>query len=59
MFDISDFPQADAVSKAAQLSQADYQRLYRQSIDDPDAFWSEQAKAWTGSSPGAKSSRAT
>ncbi|CAI8770171.1 MULTISPECIES: acetate--CoA ligase [Pseudomonas] len=45
MFDISDFPQADAVSKAAQLSQADYQRLYRQSIDDPDAFWSEQAKA--------------
>jgi acetyl-CoA synthetase len=45
MFDISDFPQADAVSKAAQLSQADYQRLYRQSIDDPDAFWTEQAKA--------------
>ena len=45
MFDISDFPQADAVSKAAQLSQADYQRLYRQSIDDPDTFWTEQAKA--------------
>ncbi|QVM97472.1 acetate--CoA ligase [Pseudomonas sp. SORT22] len=45
MFDISDFPQADAVSKAAQLSQADYQRLYRQSIDDPDTFWCEQAKA--------------
>ncbi|MCE5983967.1 acetate--CoA ligase [Pseudomonas sp. LF19] len=45
MFDISDFPQADAVSKAAQLSQTDYQRLYRQSIDDPDAFWTEQAKA--------------
>ncbi|SDQ37120.1 MULTISPECIES: acetate--CoA ligase [unclassified Pseudomonas] len=45
MFDISDFPQADAVSRAAQLSQADYQRLYRQSIDDPDTFWCEQAKA--------------
>ncbi|CAK9887445.1 MULTISPECIES: acetate--CoA ligase [Pseudomonas] len=45
MFDISDFPQADAVSKAAQLSQADYQRLYRQSINDPDTFWTEQAKA--------------
>ncbi|WP_191831496.1 acetate--CoA ligase [Pseudomonas fluorescens] len=44
MFDISDFPQADAVSKAAQLSQADYQRLYRQSIEDPDAFWADQAK---------------
>ncbi|QGW75917.1 acetate--CoA ligase [Pseudomonas alkylphenolica] len=44
MFDISDFPQADAVSKAAQLSQADYQRLYRQSIEDPDVFWADQAK---------------
>ncbi|MBH3429900.1 acetate--CoA ligase [Pseudomonas alkylphenolica] len=45
MFDISAFPHADAVSKAAQLSQADYQRLYRQSIEDPEAFWAEQAKA--------------
>ncbi|TDF80479.1 acetate--CoA ligase [Pseudomonas sp. H9] len=45
MFDLSAHPHADAVSKAAQLSQAEYQRLYRQSIEDPDAFWSEQAKA--------------
>ena len=44
MFDISDYPEADAVSKAAQLSQADYARLYRQSVDDPDTFWAEQAK---------------
>ncbi|NER65065.1 acetate--CoA ligase, partial [Pseudomonas sp. MAFF212427] len=44
MFDISDYPEADAVSKAAQLSQADYQRLYRQSIESPDTFWAEQAK---------------
>ena len=44
MFDISDYPEADAVSKAAQLSQADYQRLYRQSVDDPDTFWAEQAR---------------
>lgn len=44
MFDISDYPEADAVSKAAQLSQADYERLYRQSVDDPDTFWAEQAK---------------
>ena len=39
MFDISAYPHADAVSKAARLSQADYERLYRQSIEDPDAFW--------------------
>ena len=44
MFDISDYPEADAVSKAAQLSQADYARLYRQSVDDPDTFWAEQAQ---------------
>ncbi|MDN7141657.1 acetate--CoA ligase [Pseudomonas sp. JQ170] len=44
MFDISAYPHADAVSKAARLSQADYERLYRQSIEDPDAFWTEQAK---------------
>ncbi|PSS45640.1 acetate--CoA ligase [Pseudomonas sp. BBP2017] len=45
MFDISAYPHADAVSKAARLSQAEYQRLYRQSIEEPEAFWTEQAKA--------------
>ncbi|WP_166364484.1 acetate--CoA ligase [Pseudomonas akapageensis] len=45
MFDISAYPQADAVSKAAQLGQDDYQRLYQQSITQPDQFWAEQAKA--------------
>nr|WP_315417193.1 acetate--CoA ligase [uncultured Pseudomonas sp.] len=43
MFDLSQFPTADAVRRAAQLSQEDYQRLYRQSIDQPDTFWAEQA----------------
>jgi len=43
MFDISMFPIADAVRRAAQLSQEDYQRLYRQSIEQPDTFWAEQA----------------
>ena len=46
MFDISTFPNADAVRQAAQLSQADYQRLYRQSIEQPDTFWAEQAKSF-------------
>ena len=46
MFDISTFPTADAVRRAAQLSQEDYQRLYRQSIDQPDTFWAAQAKGF-------------
>jgi len=46
MFDISKFPIADAVRKAAQLSPDDYQRLYQQSVENPDAFWGEQAKAF-------------
>ncbi|MFK7700396.1 acetate--CoA ligase [Pseudomonas caspiana] len=44
MFDISKFPKAEAVRQAAQLSHSDYQRLYRQSIEQPDQFWTEQAK---------------
>ena len=44
MFDISTFPTADAVRRAAQLNQEDYQRLYRQSIEQPEIFWAEQAK---------------
>ncbi|QQZ41290.1 acetate--CoA ligase [Pseudomonas sp. SK3(2021)] len=43
MFDISMYPQADAVRRAAQLSQDDYQRLYRESIEHPSTFWAEQA----------------
>ncbi|WP_339488141.1 acetate--CoA ligase [Pseudomonas sp. RL_5y_Pfl2_70] len=44
MFDISTFPKADAVRRAAQLSQDDYQRLYRESIEHPSTFWAEQAR---------------
>ena len=46
MFDISKFPAADAVRRAAQLSQEDYKRLYRQSIEHPDTFWAEQANSF-------------
>jgi len=44
MFDLRTYPKADAVRQAAQLSQDDYRRLYRQSIEQPDTFWAEQAK---------------
>ncbi|MCO8170495.1 acetate--CoA ligase [Pseudomonas sp. 21LCFQ02] len=46
MLQPSDFPQADAVRRAARLSPDDYQRLYRQSIEQPEQFWAEQAKAF-------------
>ncbi|NMX57882.1 acetate--CoA ligase [Pseudomonas sp. WS 5146] len=46
MFDIRTFPRADAVRQAAQLSQDEYQRLYRQSIEQPNTFWAEQAKGF-------------
>ncbi len=51
MFDISRFPHADAVSRAAELSQADYDRLYRQSIEHPEQFWTEQARRLDWISP--------
>lgn len=37
-------PQALAVSQSAALTPEDYRRLYRQSVEDPDTFWAEQAK---------------
>lgn len=43
MLDISQFPQADAVRRAAQLSQEEYKRLYKESIEHPSTFWAEQA----------------
>ncbi|WP_028695139.1 acetate--CoA ligase [Pseudomonas cremoricolorata] len=51
MFDLSRYPHAFATSQNARLSQAEYQRLYRQSVDDPDTFWSEQAKRLEWSKP--------
>ena len=46
MFDISKYPQAEAVRQAVQLSAADYQRLYQQSVEQPEQFWAEQAQAF-------------
>ena len=38
------FPVAEAVAKRAWCDEADYLKLYEQSIADPDAFWGEQGK---------------
>ena len=50
MFEISLHPVKDAVRQRAHLNNEDYQRLYRQSIEQPEVFWSEQARpssSWT------------
>jgi len=38
------FPVPKGLAKSALIDQAGYERMYRQSIEDPDAFWAEQAK---------------
>ncbi len=37
-------PSAEFVSHARVASKAEYEKLYRQSIDQPEAFWKEQTK---------------
>ena len=44
MFEITRHPVAEAVQQRAHLNDGDYQRLYRQSVEQPEAFWAEQAK---------------
>ncbi|VXB41824.1 acetyl-CoA synthetase [Pseudomonas sp. 8AS] len=43
MFEITRHPVTDAVRLHAHLDNDAYLRLYRQSIEQPDAFWAEQA----------------
>ncbi len=38
------FPVSDAWAKRAHADKATYQKLYDQSVSDPDGFWSEQGK---------------
>jgi len=42
MSDDQIFPVPDATAKAAWVDDAKYQDLYQQSVQDPEAFWSEQ-----------------
>ena len=44
MFEITRHPVSDAVRQRAHLNADDYQRLYRQSVEQPELFWAEQAK---------------
>jgi acetyl-CoA synthetase len=40
------YPVGDTARQHAHLDEHDYERLYRQSVDAPDSFWSEQANAF-------------
>jgi acetyl-CoA synthetase len=40
------YPVADNVRAAAHIDKETYERLYHQSVTDPDGFWAEQAKAF-------------
>ncbi len=46
MFEITRHPVPDAVRQRAHLDNDDYLRLYQQSIEQPETFWAEQAKAF-------------
>ncbi len=44
MYKIENHKISDAARLNTHADEATYQRLYRQSIEEPDAFWAEQAK---------------
>ncbi len=46
MYAITQHPVSDAVRARAHLDNDAYLRLYRQSIEQPEAFWNEQARAF-------------
>ncbi len=46
MFEITRHPVPDAVRQRAHLNNDDYLRLYQQSVEQPEIFWAEQAKAF-------------
>ncbi|WP_010487584.1 acetate--CoA ligase [Pseudomonas sp. S9] len=46
MFEVTRHPVADDVRQLAHINNDDYLRLYQQSIEQPETFWAEQAKAF-------------
>ncbi|MBQ1557161.1 MAG: acetate--CoA ligase [Pseudomonas sp.] len=46
MFEITRHPVSDAVRQRAHLDNDAYLRLYQQSVEQPETFWAEQAKAF-------------
>jgi len=46
MFEINRHPVPEAMRQRAHINDEQYQRLYRQSIEQPQQFWGEQASAF-------------
>ena len=44
MTDQTLYPVPSAIAAASHCDDARYQEMYRQSVDDPEAFWAKQAK---------------
>ncbi len=40
------YPVPEAFAAQANITQDEYQKMYRQSLDDPDTFWAEQAEKY-------------
>ena len=43
MSEIKVYPVPAEVASSAHINGAQYEALYRQSVEDPDGFWAEQA----------------
>ncbi len=46
MIEIETHPVPDAIRRRAHIDATKYASMYQQSIDDPEGFWAEQAKAF-------------
>ncbi|MFI8480910.1 acetate--CoA ligase [Pseudomonas sp. NPDC078700] len=46
MFEVTRHPVADDVRQRAHINNDDYLRLYKQSIEQPETFWAEQANTF-------------
>jgi len=46
MFEIANHPVSDALRQHSWLNNDDYLRLYRQSVEQPESFWAEQASTF-------------
>jgi len=44
MWDVHDFPVPADIAKSAHADAAKYEKMYRESVDNPEGFWAEHGK---------------
>jgi len=44
MSEIKTYPVPEAIKKIAHINSEQYKAMYKQSLENPDEFWAEQAK---------------